>query len=183
MGIPFALLEAMPPGAILHFDKEFLLELGIQWVNTIILAVILAKVLYNPVKSMLDQRAQRVSSQLSGAEKASAEAGALKQEYESKLSHIEVEKAEILDSAKALAKASADRALADARDAALKLRNRAAADIRSAEENAKAEMKKEILDISMILAGKFVAASLDEKTSSALVDDALDELGGVKWLA
>ncbi|MDR2752042.1 MAG: ATP synthase F0 subunit B, partial [Clostridiales bacterium] len=146
MGIPFALLEAMPPGSILHFDKEFLLELGIQWINTIVIAVVLSKVLYKPVKNMLDKRAQKVAAQLDGAKKASNEADTLKEEYESKLVGIDTQKAEILENAKVLAKASADKTIADAREAAEKLRNRASADIRSAEENAKAEMKREMID-------------------------------------
>jgi F-type H+-transporting ATPase subunit b len=178
-----ALLEALPAGSILHIDKELLVELGIQWFNTILLTFILAKVLYNPVKKMLDSRASRIAAQLSEASGAQLAAASLKEEYEGKLAGIEAERVSIMESARGKARGSAEKILAEARESAEQIRARAAADISLAEEKAKADVKREILDIATLLAGRFVAVSLDSQTQEKLVDSALDELGGVKWLA
>ena len=82
------ILEAIPENRILAFDIEFLMEFAIQWINTFILIMFLAKFLYKPVKKFMVNRVERISSQLLAASSAEHMALSLKADYEGKLQDI-----------------------------------------------------------------------------------------------
>ncbi|MDR1538981.1 MAG: F0F1 ATP synthase subunit B [Clostridiales bacterium] len=181
--ISLTLLEALPPGSMLHLDKAFLVELGIQWLNTIILTAVLSKVLYKPVKKMLEKRAEHVEQTLSAAAEAESSAISMKKEYEGKLGGVEAERAAILDEAKQRAAKSSEALLAEARRNAEQIRSRAAGDIRLQREQAKENIRKEIIDISTLLAGRLANVSIDRQANDKLIDETISELGDLKWQA
>jgi F-type H+-transporting ATPase subunit b len=175
------LLEAAS-GSILHLDSALLIELGIQWFNTIVLTLILAKVLYKPVKKFMDSRSERIARQIGEAKDAEQVAQALKTEYESKLRDIETERAEILDTTRKKALEKSGEILNEAKTDAGRIRDRAAHDISMEQDKIRDSMKKEIVNISTLLAGRFVTASLDKKTRDRLIQETLRELEDVQWL-
>jgi len=177
------ILDAAPAGRILGFDGEFLIELGIQWLNTLILTLLLAKFLYKPVKAFMDKRSERIRRQIEDAGSTEQKAVTMKEDYENKLHDIEQERAGILDTARKQARDKADQLLADARQNADMIRDRAHKDIEMEQERVKDEMKKEIVDLAAMLAGRFTAASLDKQTRDKLIGEAISEIGDVKWLA
>ena len=55
------------------------------WINLLILYLFLKKILFKPVKNMIDSRQKEVDDMYSDAEKSKTDAAALKSEYEEKL--------------------------------------------------------------------------------------------------
>ncbi|MDR1559955.1 MAG: F0F1 ATP synthase subunit B [Clostridiales bacterium] len=176
------LLEAAPEGRILGFDLEFLMELGIQWLNTLILTLFLAKFLYKPVKRFMDNRAERISTQLATAGDAERTALTMKDDYEGKLRDVEQERVHLIDAARGQAQEKSEQIIAEARRDADRIRDRARKDIEMEQERAKDDMKKELIDISALLAGRFAAVSLDRQAQDSLIVETISDLGDVKWL-
>ena len=56
-------------------------------------------------------------------------------------------------------------------------------DIQREQEKAKDEIKKQIIEVSSLMAGKFVAASIDQNEQNKLVDEVISDLEEVKWLS
>ena len=176
------LMEAMPEGRILGFDMEFIMEVGVQWINTIVMTLFLAKFLYKPVRKFLANRAERVSEQLLSASNAEQTALSLKSDYENKLDNIEQERTYMLDDARRNAQEKTEYMLAEAQLSAKMLRSRAHEDIKTEQERVKDDLKREVIELATMLAGRFAAVSLDKKAQDRLITESISDLGDIKWL-
>lgn len=168
-------------GYVIMLDQQTLIQIAIQLVNTCILCFALSKLLYKPVTKFLNARKERVANQIDTAQNRLNEAEALKAEYEEKLKNIEVEKNTILEKARVQAKANGQQIVAEAKAEAENIHTRAMTDIKREEEKAKDEIKKQIIEVSSIVSGKFIAAKMTEEEQNKLVDDTISDLEGVKW--
>lgn len=162
-------------------NQEFLIQLAWQLLNTAVLCAILTKLLYKPVKKFLQERKERISNQIDSAEQRLKEAESLKLEYESKLKEIETEKAEILASARERAKLNETQIIDEAKKEAQILKERATLDIQRAEEKAKDDIMKQIIEVSSLMTSRFIAASMTEEEQNKLVNEVISDLGEVKW--
>ena len=70
---------------------------------------------------------------------------------------------------------------AEAKAEAENIHTRAMTDIKREEEKAKDEIKKQIIEVSSLVSGKFIAAKMTEEEQNKLVDDTISDLEGVKW--
>ncbi len=172
---------AKPESAILALDASLLQGILFQWINTALLIFILTKLLYNPVKDFMQKRADRIANQLSDAETHLADAMKQKAEYETKLRDIESERVAILEQARKRAMEKGDEIIAEARREAESIRSRAMSDIQMEQERVKDDVRKQMIEISSLLAGRFVAVSLDKDAHDKLIADTLKELEGVTW--
>lgn len=168
-------------GYVIMLDQQTLMQIAIQLVNTCILCFALSKLLYKPVTKFLNARKERVANQIDTAQNRLNEAEALKAEYEEKLKNIEVEKNTILEKARVQAKANGQQIVAEAKAEAENIHTRAMTDIKREEEKAKDEIKKQIIEVSSLVSGKFIAAKMTEEEQNKLVDDTISDLEGVKW--
>ena len=69
------------------------------WVNLLILYLFLKKLLFKPVKNMIDSRQKEIDDMYSDAEESRTDAAALKSEYEKKLENANEESEQILRNA------------------------------------------------------------------------------------
>lgn len=169
-------------GYVIMLDQQTLIQVAIQIINTCILCFALSKLLYKPVTNFLNARKEKIAEQIDSAEAKLTEAEALKAEYENKLKNIEVEKNSILEKARTQAGKNSQQIIAEARKEAEDIHNRAMTDIKREEEKAKDEIKKQIIEVSSLVSGKFVAAKMTEEEQNKLVDDTISDLEGVEWL-
>ena len=105
----FDATKAIPPdeySALEYASEWFESFVGVNiwtmlfaWCNLLILYLFLKKILFNPVKNMIDSRQKEVDDMYSGAEAAEADAKAMKAEYEEKLAKANDESEEILRTA------------------------------------------------------------------------------------
>lgn len=170
-------------GFILGLDADMLKDLAFQLLNTAILCAVLSYLLYKPVKGFLAARRERIEGQINDAEKKLDDAGKMKAMYEKKLREIEKEKEQILADARNRAVLREQEIIAEAKEEAETLKNRAMVDIQREQEKAKDEIKKQIIEVSSIMAGKLIAEAIDSKKQEALVDEVISDLEGVKWLS
>jgi F-type H+-transporting ATPase subunit b len=165
----------MPEGGIVSFDSDLLIHIGIQWFNIILLTVVLARVLYKPVKKFMDDRAAGIRDHMASARRANDEVRDMKAEYEQKLAGISREREEILSRTELQAARRSEQVVRETRE-------KADAMICRAEETAALELKRgreqlrlEIVELASVIAGKFVQASMDEELQKHLADQALKE--------
>ncbi len=166
---------------ILGLDVQTLLQMGLILFNVLLTIYIIYRIMYKPVLNFLAKRTERIQNQLNAAANAQKEAEALRTEYEEKLSNIEKERFELLDSARKRGQEKETQIVQEAKTEAETIRNRAALEIKREEEKAKDEMKKQIIEISTLMASRFVTANIDEETQNKLLDEVVSDLGDVKW--
>ncbi len=166
---------------MIDFSTQFLRDNGLLLLNVIILIFILSKLLYNPVRKFIGGRNERIANNIKTADDAVASANRMKAEYETKLANIEKERTAILEDARKVAKEQEAQIIAAAREEAEVIRNRAEVAIQREEERAKDEMRKNIIDLSTVLASSVIAKNIDEVTQNKLLDEVIEGLGEVKW--
>lgn len=171
----------MPKGSILHFDKSFLFEVLFYWINIVVFIGILVFLLYKPVKRFMNQRAQRIENQLeqSGLELQNAQK--LKEEYAAHLRHIDQDREQVLQLAHKKALERGDQIIAEARKEAESIYHRGIEELRQEQENALDDMKRQIVEISTLMAGRFVELSMDRATQDRYIDQAIENLGDGLW--
>jgi len=175
------LQNAQDLARILGFDQAFLVNWGLQIINTLVLAFVLTKLLYNPVKSFMKKRADRISEQIDKAEGDLKQAQEMKALYEDKLKYIDKERNEILDRARIQAIEKERGIIEEAKAEAEKIKNRAKQDIEREQVKAKDEIKKQIIDLSTLMAERYIAVAMNPEEQDKLLDKAIADLGAVQW--
>ena len=176
-------LAAEVPGRIIGFDAQLLWDLGMQLFNTFLIVIVLYVVLHKPITAMLDKRKEGIAKNIDDAKAAKADAIELKADYEEKITKIDEEAAQILKEARAKALVREEQIIAEARKEAEEIRAKSAADIRLEQERVKDEMKTQMIDVSTLMASKFVALSIDEAKQNEIIDEVIKEMGDVQWLS
>lgn len=174
---------ATQPGRIIGFDAQLLWDLGMQLFNTAVIVIVLYVVLHKPLTAMLDKRKAGIAKDIDDAKAASADAAKLKADYEKRITTIDEEAAEILKEARAKALVREEQIIAEARKEAQSIKEKAANDIKLEQERVKDEMKTQMIDVSTLMASKFVALSIDEAKQNEIIDDIIKEMGDVQWLS
>ena len=179
-----ALLSAaaeLPPGRVFGLDGQTLRQILAQLFSVGLLAYVLSKLLYKPVRDFMGKRSAKVEHQLETAEKEVAMANALKAEYEQKVKEIDASRAAILEEARKVAAEAKNQVLDEAKKEAEKIHERATANIELELERARAEMRHQIIDVSALMAAKFMSKSIDKQTQDALFEETMTELEGAGW--
>jgi F-type H+-transporting ATPase subunit b len=165
----------MPEGTILSFDSSLIINIAIQWFNIILLTVILVRLLYNPVKKFMADRAQNISGHMASAHQANEEARKLKNKYEKKLAEIETEREVLLQQVHKQAMARSDQIIKEAREKTETI-------LRQAEDQAALELRRgrdtlktEVIELAVLMAGKFVKASMSPEVQNRLAQQALQD--------
>jgi F-type H+-transporting ATPase subunit b len=131
--------------------------LAIQAVNFLVLVWLLQRLLYRPVQDVIAKRRQLSQQATVAAEKAKAEAAALKQHYEQALAGIEAERDRVFDTLRAEIEAERKKALDEAHRASGDLIAQAKA--RTEAESAKTleSLRMEVVDLATRLARTILA--------------------------
>jgi len=157
--------------------------MAIQLINTAILAFVLSKILYKPVKKFLHARRERISQSLTDAKEALDNAYTTKASYEEKFEGIESERKEILAATRTRASEIEGQIISEAKAEAAAIKERATREMAMERKKAEEELRKQIIEISTIIAERYVAEKMDERTGNRLLNNALDELGDSAWLS
>ena len=150
-------------------DAQFLFDAVVLGLSMLLLFTILSYLLFNPVRSLLEKRRQRVLDDQETAKREKQEAIAYKEEYDRKLKEVDKEAQELLSAARKKAMQNEAKIVAEAKE----------------EEKKRAldDMKQEMITIASLMAGKVVAASIDTKVQESLIDETLKEMGDHTWLS
>ena len=168
---------------VFDIDLQLLVDSLLMMVAIFVLFLAASYFFFNPVREMLEKRKQKIKDDLSNAAKASEEADALKTEYTDKLKDIDKEAEGILADARKRALDNENRIVAEAREEANRIIERARNEAELEKQKAADDVKKEMVVLASLIAGKVVKASIDTNVQESLVDETLKEIGGSTWLS
>jgi F-type H+-transporting ATPase subunit b len=180
----FALLSNIEPtdSRLFGLDMALLIDAAFVMLSTFFLFILLGYLLFEPVKQILDKRTEKIRTDIKQATEIKESAVELKTSYEMKLREVDKEAEAILSDSrkKALDK---EREIAQrAEEEAERILARARLEIQREKEQAKDDMRKEIIAVATIMASKFVVVAIDEDKKKALVAETIEGMGEDTWL-
>ena len=164
-------------------DPQLLFDTVVMALSMLLLFTILSYLLFNPARELLEKRKQRIADDREAAKREKAEAICYKEEYEKKLQEVDKEVEEILSQARKKAMKNEAKIVAEAREEAARIINRANAEIELEKKRALDDMKQEMIAIASMMAQKVVSASIDTEIQESLVEETLKEMGDSTWLS
>ena len=140
----------------------------------LVLVFVLAKFAYKPLLGMMEERKNKIASDLETAEQAKKDAEAVKAEYAAKLADARQEAQAIIDNARKTAQAAHDKIMADTKVEQEQYEAAQKEIIATEKKKAMDEVRAQVISLSMIAAGKIVEQKLnseeDKKMASKIVD-------------
>ena len=164
-------------------DAQFLFDAIVLALSMLVLFTLLSYLLFNPVRDMLKKRQERVMDDLANAKSERETAIAYKEEYDQKLKEVDKEAQEILSETRKKAMKMETKIIAEAKEEAARIIERANAQIELEKKHALDDMKQEMITIASMMAEKVVSASIDTKVQESLIDETLKEIGEGTWLS
>lgn len=147
------------------------------WINLVILYVFLKKLLFKPVKNMIDSRQKEIDDMYSDAESSKQSADEMKAEYEEKIAHANEESEEILRRAVRRAELREEEILKEANIKAARTLERAEEQIELEKKRAINDVKDEVSDIAIDIAKAVIERDIKKADHDALIDEFIDKLG------
>ena len=145
-----------------------------QILNFLVLVFVLAKFVYKPVLGLMEERKNKIASDLETAEKAKNDAEAVKAEYAAKLADARQEAQAIIENARKTAQAAHDKIMADTKAEQEQYVAAQKEIIATEKKKAMDEVRAQVISLSMIAAGKIVEQKLnseeDKQMASKIVD-------------
>jgi len=151
-----------------------------QIINFLILVYILKRFVFGRVMQMMADRQARIANSLETADRERAAAEELKREYQEQLAVARTQAQAIVDKATKLAEQTKEEIMQEARAEHARLLREAQEEIAREREKAVAELRSEVVALSIAAAGKIIGHSLDAGASARLVADFIDKLGDKK---
>lgn len=168
---------------LFDLTPQLLHDAVLSMIAVFTLFLVASHLLFNPVRDMMRKRQEKIKDELEDAKENQDAAQALKAEYEEKLKNVEKEAEEILSEARKKALANETKIIAEAKEEAARIRQRAETEAELEKKKAADDVKKEMVSIASIMAGKVVAASIDTKIQDSLIEETLKEIGDTTWLS
>lgn len=151
-----------------------------QIINFLILVAILTKVAYKPLMKALADRQARIADSLSTADAERTAAGELKREYQEQLAQARSQAQEIVEKATKLAEQTKDEIIKEARAEHARLLKETQEEITRERERAVADVRNEVVALSIAAAGRIIGQNLDQNANAKLVTDFIDKLDAQK---
>lgn len=141
------------------------------WVNLLILYLFLKKLLFKPVKKMIDTRQKEIDDMYSDAEAAKTSAESMKDEYEKRLEGASAESEEILKRAVRRAQLREEEIMREADERAQRVLERADEQIELEKKRALNEVKDEVSEMAIGIAAAVIERDVDKREHEAMIDE------------
>lgn len=168
---------------LFNLDAQLLFDTGLTMIAMLVMFTFLSYLLFNPAREFLKKRQDKIKDDIDSALADKEQAKLLKEDYEARIKNINKEADEILSQARQKALQNAERIKEEANEEAARIIARANAQIELDKKKAADDMKKEMISIASLMAGKAVAASIDTKVQESLLEETLKEIGDDTWLS
>ena len=162
---------------LFDLDLQLLADAGLMMISIFVLFLFASYFLFNPAREFLKKRQDKIRGELEGAAKDKEDAAALKAK------NIDKEADEILSDARKRALANENKIVADAKEEAARIIERARVEAELEKQKAADDVKREMVVIASMMAGKVVRASIDTSIQESLVNETLKEIGESTWLS
>ena len=131
------------------------------------------------LNQMLEERQQAIQGKLEEAEQIRTEAEELRRTYNERLRDARSRADEIVEEARADAERVREQKVAEAEEEAQAIRERAREDAEAERARVVQQLRSQVADLSVDLAGAIVHRELDEDQHRSLVDDYIDQLSSM----
>jgi F-type H+-transporting ATPase subunit b len=168
---------------IFGLDPQLIFDSLITMLAMFCLFLLLSYLLFNPARDLFEKRQKLIRENMETAAKEKADAIEFKEQYDEKLKNVEAESEEILSETRRKALKKESDIVNEAKEEANRILERANREVELEKNKVKDEVKQEMITVAAAMAGKIVAASLDEGEQSQLVADTLKEMGDETWLS
>ena len=145
--------------------------------NLLLLTWIIKKLLYKPVKKIIDSRRAAIDEDYAQAQAAREEAEENRRNYEQAMAAAKETGDQIIADATRAAEHRSSEIVAEAREKATDLRRQAEADAVLERKKAEDDMRREIADVSTQLTGKLLEREINEEDHRSLIDSFLQKIG------
>lgn len=167
---------------LFNLDAQLLMDTVLLMLAMLVMFTFLSYLLFNPAREFLKKRQEKIKNDIDTAQADKDQAKLLKEDYEARIKNINKEADEILSQARQKALQNAEKIKEEANEEAARIIARANAQIELDKKKAADDMKKEMISIASLMAGKAVAASIDTKVQDSLLEETLKEIGDDTWL-
>ncbi|MEG1049275.1 MAG: F0F1 ATP synthase subunit B [Oscillospiraceae bacterium] len=147
------------------------------WVNMFIMFMIIKKLLFKPVLKILNQRKEQIENMYTEASTATDNAIKMEKDYTEKIALSKDEAGEIIKTATITAQRREAEILAEAKEKADAITQRAQVEIEQEKKKAYGEIKGEIAEISVAIAAKLVEREINAKDHEALISQFIENVG------
>ncbi len=168
---------------LFDLTPQLLHDAVLSMIAVFTLFLVASHFLFNPVRDMMRKRQEKIKDELDDAKLNQEEAQRLKAEYEEKLRNVEKEAEEILSAARKKALANETKIIAEAKEEAARIRDRAITEAELEKKKVADDVKKEMISIASVMAGKVVSASINTVMQDSLIEETLKEIGDTTWLS
>lgn len=152
-------------------------QILISLANLLLIFLILKKLLWKPVKKVMDERQAMVDKQFADAEDAKEQANADKVLWAEKLAAADAEANARIADADEAARHHGDRIVAEAKEKAENIIRQAEVKAELEHQKATAALRGEIADLSAELAQKVLEREINADDHRAMIASFLDEVG------
>jgi len=168
---------------LFDLDMQLIADSVLMIIAVFVLFLLMSYFLFNPARKMLNDRKEKIKGELETAKNDMEEAGKFKAEYEDKLKGIDKEAESILSEARRKALHNEEQIIAKAKEEAAAILERARTEAQLEKQKMSDEIKREIVAVASVMAGKVVAASIDTSVQDQLIEETLKEMGEKTWLS
>ena len=147
------------------------------WGNLIVLFLFLKKILFSPLKNIIDQRQKQIKDMYDEAQADKDAAASMRVEYEQKLAEASAQGEEIIRSAVARAHKHEEDIIRDANETAAKALRHADEQIEMERKKALNQLKDEVSSMAVDIASAVIEKNLSEEDNREIVDRFIGQLG------
>lgn len=144
--------------------------------NFILIVGVLAMILWKPMLKFLDERAKKIKDSLKLAEKTRRESEQIKVEHDEILKEARLKATEIIDKAVASATDESRNIISQTREQSQAMLEDARKEMLMESERIKHELRDELADMTIRLAGKVLEREISEKDHRELISRSLNEM-------
>lgn len=176
------ILTSNPDSFVIMFTQSTLVQIMMHVITVLVLFYALAKLLFEPVRNILEKRKEEIASEYQRIEEDTEAVAFLKKEYEGKLRDINKEADQILSNARKRAIDREAEIIKEAKEESARLMRRGSLEVEREKEQIKDDMRREIIGVATVMASKFVASTMSEKEKDLLVNETLANMASSTWL-
>ncbi|MBP5661093.1 MAG: F0F1 ATP synthase subunit B [Lachnospiraceae bacterium] len=148
-----------------------------QLLNLFIQVMLIKKFLFKPIREVLAKRKALADAEIADATRAKEEAESLKSEYEASMKQARDKANDILATAQKSAAQQSEEIIREANAQAVSIKSKAERDIEQERRKAVNEIKDEIGDMAMEIAGKVIERELNANDHEKLIDEFINKVG------
>ena len=147
------------------------------WINLLILYLFLKKLLFKPIKNMIDSRKKEIDDMYSDANEAKEDAEAMRVEYAEKLEKANEESEDILKRAVRRAQLREEEILREADAKTQRVLERAEEQVELEKRRAINEVKDEVSEMAIGIAAAVIERDITPDEHSDMIDEFIKNMG------